>query len=154
MSWRAGEIKVTDPIALVGLFVTCLAAGAIVPIPSEAAFVALMLTGDFSVWTLVAVATTGNVAGSTINWFIGLGAARFEGKPWFPASAAALERGRRWYHRYGRWSLLLSWLPLLGDPLTIVAGVMREPIWSFLIIVSIAKFSRYAMLAGVTLAWL
>ena len=143
----------TDPLALLGLFVTCLAAGSIVPIPSEAAFVALILTGDFSVWTLVAVATVGNVTGSTINWFLGLGAARFEGRPWFPASGRSLERARSWYHRYGRWSLLLSWLPLLGDPLTIVAGVMREPIWFFLIIVSIAKFCRYAMLAAATLAW-
>lgn len=143
-----------DLLALLGLFATCLAAGSIVPIPSEAAFVGLMLGSDFPVWVLVAVATVGNLMGSTINWFIGLGAARFEGRPWFPASSASLDRGRRWYHRYGRWSLLLSWLPLLGDPLTIVAGVMREPIWSFLIIVFIAKLSRYAMLAAATSAWL
>jgi membrane protein YqaA with SNARE-associated domain len=145
---------VTDLLALLGLFATCLAAGSIVPIPSEAAFIGLILTGDFSLWTLLAVATLGNVAGSSINWFIGLGAARFEGKRWFPASAASLERARRWYHRYGRWSLLLSWLPLLGDPLTIVAGVMREPIGFFLLIVFIAKSSRYAMLAAATQAWL
>jgi membrane protein YqaA with SNARE-associated domain len=143
----------TDFLALLGLFATCLAAGSIVPVPSEAAFVALFLTDDFAVWMLLGIATLGNVTGSTINWFIGLGAARFEDRPWFPASSASLERARRWYHRYGRWSLFLSWLPLLGDPLTIVAGVMREPIGFFLIIVFIAKFTRYAMLAGAALVW-
>ena len=140
-------------LALFGLFATCLAAGSIVPIPSEAAFVGMMWNSEFPVWLLVAVATVGNVTGSTINWFIGLGAARFEGRPWFPASSASLERGRRWYHRYGRWSLLLSWLPIVGDPLTLIAGVMREPLPSFLLIVALAKAVRYLVLAAVTLGW-
>jgi membrane protein YqaA with SNARE-associated domain len=145
---------VTSLLALLGLFLTCMAAGSIVPIPSEAAFVALLLTSKHTVWTLLAVATVGNVTGSVINWFIGLGATRFESRPWFPASPRTLERARNWYHRYGRWSLLGSWVPLFGDPLTIVAGVMRESLWSFIAIVGIAKFARYAMLAAVTLNFL
>ena len=154
MCWPAGDPGVSSILALSGLFLTCLAAGSIVPIPSEAAFVALLLTADFTVWTLVAVATAGNVAGSTINWLLGLGAARFEGRPWFPASGQTLERARSWYHRYGRWSLLLSWVPFFGDPLTIAAGIMREPIRSFLFIVFIAKLARYATLAAVTLQFM
>ena len=61
--------------------------------------------------------------------------------------AAVARQGAGWYHRYGRWSLLLSWLPIVGDPLTVVAGLLREPFWSFLILVAIAKTVRYALLA-------
>ena len=144
-------MAMTDLLALLGLFATCLAAGSVVPIPSEAAFVALLLGSDFAPWTLVVIATAGNVTGSSVNWLIGRGAARLAGRRWFPVSEAGLDRGRAWYHRYGRWSLLMSWIPIVGDPLTITAGVMREPFWSFLLIVSIAKFARYGVLASATL---
>ena len=140
-----------DFLLYLGLFATSIAAGSFVPLPSEAAFVALLLTSDLSLWALLATATAGNVAGSALNWLIGLGAAQFQNRRWFPVSAEALERARNWYHRYGRWSLLMSWVPIIGDPLTVAAGLMREPLWSFLLIVSVAKFVRYAVLAGVTL---
>ena len=143
----------TGLLALVGLFATCLAAGSIVPIPSEAAFVTLLLASDRDIWILLAVATAGNVAGSTINWLLGLGVSRFEGRRWFPGPPAALDRARRWYHRYGRWSLLISWIPIVGDPLTVAAGVMREPFWFFLPIVSAAKFARYGAVAAAARAW-
>ncbi|RUV68787.1 DedA family protein, partial [Mesorhizobium sp. M5C.F.Cr.IN.023.01.1.1] len=55
------------------------------------------------------------------------------------------------YRRYGRWSLLLSWMPIIGDPLTVVAGVLREPLWSFVAIVALAKISRYLAVAGAVL---
>ena len=113
---------------------------------------ALLLTSDLALWALLATATTGNVAGSALNWFIGLGAGRLEGSRWFPVSPDGLAKARSWYHRYGRWSLLMSWVPVIGDPLTVAAGLMREPLWSFLLIVSVAKFIRYAVLAGVTLS--
>ena len=144
----------TDLLALAGLFLTCFAAGSVVPIPSEPAFVALLFTAEFAPWALLATATAGNVTGSAVNWMIGLGAGRLEGTRWFPVSAEALARARGWYHRYGRWSLLLSWVPIVGDPLTIAAGVMREPLWSFLLIVSAAKFLRYAAVAAIAMAWI
>lgn len=56
--------------------------------------------------------------------------------------------------RYGHWSLLLSWMPLIGDPLTLVAGVMGEPLKRFLLLVSLAKGARYAVLVWLTLGWL
>ncbi|MBO4967368.1 MAG: DedA family protein [Pseudomonas sp.] len=55
--------------------------------------------------------------------------------------------------RYGRWSLLLSWMPIIGDPLTMIAGVMREPLWSFVLIVTLAKGTRYLLLTAATLGW-
>ena len=65
-----------------------------------------------------------------------------------------LEQARQFYRRYGRWSLLLSWVPVIGDPLTVVAGVMREPWWSFLAIVTLAKAGRYLALVLATLGYL
>ena len=58
-----------------------------------------------------------------------------------------------WYRRYGRWSLLGAWLPVVGDPLTVVAGVLREPFWVFLALVTVAKGGRYLVLAAGVLAW-
>lgn len=63
----------------------------------------------------------------------------------------ALHRAQRWYAKYGKWSLLLSWAPFIGDPLTIVAGMMRQSFLVFLLMVSLAKVGRYAVVAGVTL---
>lgn len=75
----------------------------------------------------------------------------FKAKPWFPAKAASLERAQTWYSRYGKWSLLLSWAPVIGDPLTVVAGVMRESFPVFLMLVTLAKVGRYLILAAITL---
>ena len=78
---------------------------------------------------------------------------RFRDRPWFPVKPDALARAEGWYRRWGRWSLLLSWVPVIGDPLTLVAGVMREPWWSFLLLVTLAKAGRYGVLAMITLGW-
>ena len=137
--------------AYVGLFFAAMAAGAILPVPSEAAFVAVLLTSDNPTWVAVAVATVGNVIGSVINWLIGLGIERLRHKPWFPFSQASLARAEIWYHHYGRWSLLFSFVPIIGDPLTVVAGIMRERFWPFLLLVGIAKLGRYVVVAAITL---
>jgi membrane protein YqaA with SNARE-associated domain len=141
----------TDVLAYGGLFLTALAAASVLPLSSEAAFVALLLTPGLEPWALLAAATAGNVAGSAINWLLGRGAEQLSDRRWFPVSQQALDRARNWYHRYGRWSLLISWVPIIGDPLTVAAGLMREPLWSFLLIASIAKFGRYAVLAGIAM---
>ena len=141
----------TDLAIYAGLFLTALAAATIVPMQSEAALVGLLLA-DFSPWLLVAVASVGNVLGSVINWLLGRGIEGFRNQSWFPASEAGLDRARRWYRQYGKWSLLLSWLPVFGDPLTVVAGVMREPFPVFLLLVAVAKIGRYLVLAATTLS--
>ncbi len=99
----------------------------------------------------MAVASLGNVVGSQINWWLGTQLHRWQHRRWFPASAEQLARAQLWYQRYGRRSLLLSWMPVIGDPLTLVAGVLREPFWRFTLVVSIAKTGRYIVLAYVTL---
>ena len=78
---------------------------------------------------------------------------RYGGRRWFPASEKQIERASRWYAKWGRWSLLLSWMPIGGDALTVVAGVLREPFPSFLALVAIAKTARYLVVAAITLSW-
>ncbi|WP_220815210.1 YqaA family protein [Pseudomonas paralcaligenes] len=136
-----------------GLFLAAFGAASLLPLQSEALLVGLLLGGGQPVATLLAVASVGNVLGSVLNAALGRGIERFRERRWFPVSAARLERAKSTYRRYGRWSLLLSWVPVIGDPLTLVAGVMREPWWSFLLLVGLAKTGRYLALAAITLGW-
>lgn len=140
-------------IAYLGLFASALIAATILPMQSEAVLVGLLSTHKYSVVALLLVATAGNVLGAVINWALGRFLLRFQDRRWFPVSAPQLARAEGWYHRYGRWSLLGSWLPIVGDPLTVIAGVLREPIGPFLLLVTLAKGGRYLVLAMVTLAW-
>ncbi|OEC34273.1 membrane protein YqaA, SNARE-associated domain [Pseudomonas cuatrocienegasensis] len=134
-----------------GLFLSALAAASLLPLQSEALLVALLLAGQQPVLWLIAVASLGNVLGSLLNWWLGRSLERFRHARWFPVSEKRLLQAQRGYARYGRWSLLLSWMPVIGDPLTLVAGIMRERLWVFLAIVSLAKTTRYAVLAWLTL---
>lgn len=137
----------------IGLFVAAFGAATLLPMQSEAVLVGMLLSDRYVVSTLLAVATVGNVLGSALNWLLGRSVERFRHKRWFPVSESTLEKAQQSYLRYGRWSLLFSWVPIIGDPLTVVAGVMREPLWSFLLIVTLAKGVRYLVLTAVTLGW-
>ena len=141
-------------IAYAGLFASALVAATLLPMQSEAVLVALIVQGDHPVALLLIVATAGNVLGSVINWALGRFLLRFKHKRWFPASDTQLAQAQGWYQRYGRWSLLGSWLPVIGDPITVVAGIMREPLLSFVFLVTLAKGLRYLFLAQLTLAWI
>ena len=142
-----------DAGAYAGLFLAAFIAATILPMQSEAALVGLILAGRQPVPGLLAAASLGNVLGSLTNWALGRFVERFAGRRWFPVSPAALARARAQYGRWGHWSLLLSWLPVVGDPLTVVAGMLREPLWRFLALVTVAKVGRYLVLAAVTLWW-
>lgn len=141
--------------ALATLFLTALGAATLLPLQSEAVLVGLLLQGEHPVILLVAVATVGNVLGAIVNWWLGRYVEHWRDRRWFPVSRLALDRAQARYHRYGRWSLLLSWAPIVGDPLTLVAGVMKEPFWSFLLLVTLAKAGRYSVLTAAFpgLAW-
>lgn len=137
-----------------GLFMAALLAATIVPMQSEAVLVGLLLTGDYPVALLLAVASCGNILGAALNWWLGRFLERFRHRTWFPVSEHRLIQAQGWYQRYGKWSLLLSWMPIIGDPLTVVAGVMREPFPVFLLLVGSAKVGRYLVLTWITLGWL
>lgn len=143
----------TTFLTLLSLFFVALGAASLLPMASEPLLVAMLLTAEIEPWLLVAVASLGNTLGSVINYVLGRLVEHFRHRSWFPASAASLDRAQGWYHRWGRWSLLLSWAPIIGDPLTVVAGIMREPLWSFVLLVAIAKTGRYAVLALITLGF-
>jgi membrane protein YqaA with SNARE-associated domain len=136
-----------------GLFLTAFIAATLFPAQSEAALALLLLRGEHSAAVLIAIATLGNVLGSLLNWYLGRTLERFRHRRWFPFSERSIERAQRWYQRFGKWSLLLSWAPVIGDVLTLIAGVLREPLLPFLGLVTVAKLARYLVVAGVALQW-
>ena len=140
-----------DPGVYLGLFASAFGAASLLPAQSEALLVALLLAQNQPVWILLTVASLGNVLGSTLNWLIGRSLERYRDRRWFPASSARLAQAQRVYARTGYWSLLLSWMPVIGDPLTLMAGVLREPLWRFVLLVALAKTGRYLVLAALTL---
>ncbi|WP_295519175.1 YqaA family protein [uncultured Pseudomonas sp.] len=136
-----------------GLAALAFGAATLLPLQSEAALAGLLLTERYATTALLLAATLGNVAGSTLNWWLGRHLERFRQRRWFPLPPERLVRIQGAYRRYGWWSLLLSWTPVIGDPLTLVAGVMREPLWRFLLVVTLAKAIRYGVVAWLALGW-
>lgn len=143
-----------DFAAYSGLFLAAFVAATILPAQSEAVLAGLIVAGTQPVWALIAVASLGNILGSLTNWGLGRGIERFRHLKWFPASEREIDKARAFYLKWGYWSLLLSWVPIIGDPLTVIAGVMREPLWRFLLLVSLAKIGRYLVLAAIVMQWL
>ena len=135
---------------LFALFLSALTSATILPGTSEAALATLVASGDHAVWWLVLVATAGNVLGSCVNWALGLYIDHFKDRRWFPVSPDALDRASHWFGKYGLWALLLAWLPIIGDPLTLFAGVMRVRFLPFIVLITIGKAARYTMIAGGT----
>jgi len=125
------------------LFISAFGAATLLPLQSEAVLVGLLLQDQYSVFWLIVFASIGNILGSCVNWYLGLKIEQFKAKKWFPVSEKHLNRASGIYHRYGYWSLLLSWTPIIGDPITLIAGLFKEPFWRFLLMVSIAKTGRY-----------
>ncbi|WOS66745.1 YqaA family protein [Sinorhizobium fredii] len=141
----------TGLTAYLGLFLIAFGAATVLPFQSEPLLVGLLASGKFSTTWLLVVASIGNVLGAVVNWVLGRFIDRFHDRSWFPAKPSTLERAAGWYRRFGRWSLLLSWMPIFGDALTVLAGVLREPWLSFLLLVTIGKTARYIVLAAATL---
>jgi membrane protein YqaA with SNARE-associated domain len=98
--------------------------------------------------------TIGNTLGAIVNWALGMGIERFRHKSWFPASDAQLAKAKTHYDRWGRWTLLFAWLPLIGDAFTVLAGVMKEKLWIFVVLVGIGKLFRYLLLVTGTVFFL
>ncbi|NQY77117.1 MAG: DedA family protein [Halomonas sp.] len=135
------------------LFWVALASATLLPGGSEVWLARLWCVGEPAL-VLWVVATAGNTLGSLINVALGRYARQFQHRRWFPASPEGLARAERWYHRFGEASLLLSWLPVIGDPLTVLAGVMRLAWWRALLWVVLAKGARYGLLIALAHQWL
>lgn len=135
------------------LFWVALASATLLPGGSEVWLARLWCIGEPAL-ALWAVATAGNTLGSLINVALGRYARRFQHRRWFPASPEGLARAERCYHRFGEASLLLSWLPVIGDPLTVLAGAMRLAWWRAIVWIVLAKGARYGLLIVMAQQWL
>ncbi|MGM0694416.1 MAG: YqaA family protein [Pseudomonadota bacterium] len=135
------------------LFLVALASATLLPGGSEVWLARLWCNGE-PVMLLWAVASAGNTLGSLVNVALGRYARHFQDRRWFPVSRQGLERAERWYLRFGEWSLLASWAPVVGDPLTVLAGVLRLPWWRAILLITLAKMARYALVLWLAEAWL
>lgn len=133
--------------AYLGLFAVAFLAATILPAYSEVMFAGLLAAGHdpFALW---AWATAGNTLGAALNWVLGRYLLHFQDRRWFPFRLDTLQRTQAWFQRYGVWSLLLAWMPIGGDALTFIAGVMRVRFWIFFTLTGIGKGMRYAILLG------
>lgn len=130
------------------LFFTAMGAATLLPISSEAVLLYDLSQGYAPFW-LWLVATLGNTLGSTVNYLIGYqGEAYLERKGYL--SGSKMDRSREIFQKYGGYALLLSWMPVIGDPLTLIGGLFRYDFKRFLLIVFFAKGVRYALLIGLT----
>ncbi len=132
------------------MFLAAFLAATPAPLPSEPVFLGLLAAGQ-APWPLVIVASVGNTLGSCVTYALGRWAERLRHRRWFPLQPDTLARTQGWWARWGLWSLLLSWAPG-GDALVALAGLMRVPLWRFLLLVALAKTGRYLVLAGMVSA--
>ena len=125
------------------LFAISFLAATILPFSSELSLAALIATSDYDNLLLLTVASFGNILGSLVNWALGSYSRNLTTKKWFPFKETQIERSSKWFKKFGKWSLLFAWVPVVGDPLTLVAGVLRVKFIDFIILVAIGKVSRY-----------
>ena len=118
----------------------------IIPFGSEAYFITLLSLEKYNHFILFFVVSVGNVLGSLFNWVCGFYINFFIKRSWFPINNKIIDRGNKLFKKYGKWSLLISWFPLIGDPITFAAGTLRYPIIPFLVLVSIGKVGRYLII--------
>ena len=125
------------------LFGISFLAATILPFSSELSLAGLISTSNFNNSLLLIAASLGNILGSVVNWFIGFYSRNFTSKKWFPFNEIQITTSSKWFEKFGKWSLLFAWVPILGDPLTLVAGLLRVKFLDFIILVAIGKVSRY-----------
>ena len=128
------------------LFAISFLAATILPLSSELMLAGLITTSNYDSLLLLIVASFGNVLGSVFNWTLGFYSKNLITKKWFPFKDKQIERPSKWFNKFGKWSLLFAWVPIIGDPLTLAAGLLRVKFLEFLILVMIGKISRYLVI--------
>lgn len=138
------------PTGLPGLFLLSFLAATILPIGSEWLLILLLMQG-LSPSNVVLTASLGNFLGACTTYLLGRWGADSLLRHLLRIDLHQLLRAKSLYARYGIWSLLLTWLPIVGDPLCLLAGLLRLDFRTFSLLVFVGKFSRYATLAFLTL---
>ena len=128
------------------LFFISFLAATILPFSSELTLAGLISTSNYDNLLLLVFASFGNVLGSVFNWGLGFYARNLTIKKWFPFKETQIERSSKWFSKFGKWSLLFAWVPIVGEPLTFVAGLLRVRFFDFIILVAIGKVSRYLII--------
>lgn len=132
------------------LFLVAFLASTLLPLGSEWLLAVLVLKG-FDPVASVLTATLGNTLGALTTYGIGLWGGPFLVERVLRIDAAGRARAEGFYARYGRWSLLASWLPVMGDPLCLVGGILRVGVFPFVLLVTTGKLARYAVVAWLAL---
>ena len=125
------------------LFTLSFMVATIIPFGSEIYLAKLIIENKHNILLLLIFASLGNILGSVVNWVFGYYSSYFIRKKWFPINKKKIDKASFLFKKYGKWSLLLGWFPLIGDPITFVSGTFRYPFLPFLILVSIGKIGRY-----------
>ena len=133
--------------AYLSLFLISFIAASLLPAYSEVMLASLLIAG-YDPLTLWCWATAGNTMGACLNWLLGRFLLRYQSHRYFPFKSESLSGAQKWFQKYGVWSLLLSWAPIVGDALTFIAGVMKVKFSIFFILTMIGKGARYGILLG------
>ncbi len=134
-----------------GLGLSAFLAATILPLSSEFVLSALLLAGENPI-TVLFIATFANVAGSTLNYMVGRWGAHTLLSRWLHLSEQQTHRAENYFNHYGKWSLLFAWLPIIGDPLTFIAGVLKVNFGLFITLVTMGKLARYWLITHAILA--
>ena len=118
-------------------------AATILPLSSELALASLLNTGKYNSFVLIGTASLGNILGSVFNWLLGFYLFKFLNKKWLPFKENQINVASKRFSKFGVWSLLFTWVPIIGDPLTFMAGILKINFLLFLVLVSAGKISRY-----------
>ena len=142
---------VKDTMLYLTLFISAFISATLLPSSSEVVMVAMMTQGKVNLLLLWLAATLGNVLGSCVNYWLGTQVLRFKDKSWFPVSEQGLEKAQKQFNKYGVYSLLFAWLPIVGDPLTVIGGIFKVRFSTFLLLVTLGKGARYLAVIALTL---
>ena len=139
-------------VGLSTVFTVAFVSATLLPLGSEPAVFGLIKLNPELFWPAVLVATAGNTAGGALSWLMGLGTHRLVDRARGDYAASRTEaRAVLWLERFGPKACLLSWLPVVGDPLCAVAGWLRFPFWPCVLYMAIGKFGRYVTMTGALL---
>ena len=130
-------------IVYLSLLLISFLAATILPLSSELVLGSLLSASEHNSFILIGTASLGNILGSVFNWLLGFYLFKYINKRWFPFEKNKINTASKRFNKFGVWSLLFAWVPIIGDPLTFIAGILKINFLLFLVLVSFGKISRY-----------